>query len=47
MSPGPKLTQGLTQDQETEISAIDDQDNPIMKNPMKLLKEYFHQRAKH
>ena len=37
MSPGSRLTQGLTQEQEPEISMINEQDNPLMENPIEIV----------
>ena len=37
-SPGSKLTQGLIQDQNMEITKVSDQSNPLMKNPTEIMK---------
>ena len=37
MPPDSRLTQGLTQDHEPEISIINEQDNPLMENPIEIV----------
>ena len=37
MSPGSKITQGMEQDQEMELTTINDIDNPLMKNPIEIV----------
>ena len=37
MSPGSKITQGLEQDQEMELTTINNVDNPLMKHPIEIV----------
>ena len=38
LSPESKITQGFPQDQDIEITKVSDQSNPLMKNPIKIMK---------
>ena len=38
LSPGSKITQCFPQDQDIEITKVSDQSNPLMKNPIKIMK---------